>query len=454
MLGLRLKRAEAPKSSEHHTQGNIITMSQASPRLPLELLLEVLESLLDSQEKEQHRSAAYLAQSCRALRNSSAAKRARYVHALASHGMPASDWLPENLEYETEILETSKWPHLAPPSKLKMVSPIPPLSNAFLAFDGRIVALTLIDRRKLYCFEVEAQKSCSVKFSLGSAHRVISLPSEVSHLVAAQSEDLCATLYKVGSAAETETIDVWHVRSGTRYARLRMDAASHGANLGRIIHINMNSEFMMLERLLPVAPDNPEPDEPGLQVRRWRSAQHVVDPSLPVVTFNDEQAEQRKILSTSLLPSPFIAVQDVASAPLAPGERPLAYLKLYRVKQTSATLLATIPMLGDSMEELECCVTTGVQLKRGAAGLVVIVVLGCVVSPSLDYPNLSTDPDPSTLSLSIYSACPRWWRSRSEKRSLAKRKYSTLTWPGGECRLCVFCSPSNYTYAASSLSQQ
>ena len=119
--------ADTPKvfvarlAPDHHHHHQVIKtaniMSQHPSQLPMELLLEVLETLLASGCKASHRTAAALAQSCRALRASQPGKRARYYQALASKSQPVPSRLPENLEYETEVLESSRWPH-QPPAKL------------------------------------------------------------------------------------------------------------------------------------------------------------------------------------------------------------------------------------------------------------------------------------------------------------------------------------------------
>lgn len=76
--------------------------------LPMELLLLVIEQLLAG-DKASQRSAAYLSQACRALRNSSApGQRARYIHALLSHSTSLPEKLPSNLDYESDLLFASR----------------------------------------------------------------------------------------------------------------------------------------------------------------------------------------------------------------------------------------------------------------------------------------------------------------------------------------------------------
>lgn len=130
-------------------------MERKLPELPLELLLDILEMLLALGGKANQRSAAYLAQSCRLLRSSEVGKRARYIHALASHSMSVPERLPKNLEYEAEVLETSSWPHEPPPTQPndqhEDSTSLPAVSESFLDVDGHI-ALSL-DRRSLICFK-------------------------------------------------------------------------------------------------------------------------------------------------------------------------------------------------------------------------------------------------------------------------------------------------------------
>lgn len=56
-----------------------------------------------------------LAQTCRVLFHSEQGKFASYINALQSKSMSVPMTFPTNVEYETEVLHRSQWPHNAPP---------------------------------------------------------------------------------------------------------------------------------------------------------------------------------------------------------------------------------------------------------------------------------------------------------------------------------------------------
>lgn len=105
-----------------------------------------------------------VAQCCRALRALQPGKRARYFQALASRSLTIPDWTPEDLVYETEVLEASSWPHLPPrcvPDEDQAEAAHRSLaSDAGLGIDGRMVTLSL-DCSSLLCYTTELAAACS-----------------------------------------------------------------------------------------------------------------------------------------------------------------------------------------------------------------------------------------------------------------------------------------------------
>lgn len=134
-------------------------MAQNLPDLPLELLLDIIEMLLASGDWTSRASAAHLAQTCTALRSAEIGKQARYVHALASLSMSVPDKLPANLDYETEVLLTARWPHQAPLAEQpeQATESLHAVCESFLSPDG-YVGLSL-DRKSIMCFSDLAASS-------------------------------------------------------------------------------------------------------------------------------------------------------------------------------------------------------------------------------------------------------------------------------------------------------
>lgn len=214
----------------------------------MELLLEVLEQLLALPDRASHRSAAYLAQSCSALRASQPGKRARCFHALASKGLSVPSWLPENIEYETEALETSRWPHLAPHSVSNDLR-VSTVSEGSFGRDGRIVDLSQ-DCKSLHCYTLEANGDCfpeevsnpsQAKLEILSASKkAIQLNARVRLCTATTDSRFCIVLYESSLSSvqdASEIIEVRDMQTGVRRAKLCL-APSDGFAMHRDARID------------------------------------------------------------------------------------------------------------------------------------------------------------------------------------------------------------------------
>lgn len=149
-------------------------MADRLPELPLELILEILESLLALGDKVSHRTAAYLAQTCGTLRRSEAGRRARYIHARASFSLSAPQRMPVDLDHESEVLLASKWPPRVPPCIASLPEDadglqLPHVSEAFL--EGECIAVSH-DRRSLLCYAAasKGKQSSQPSWDGSSAH--------------------------------------------------------------------------------------------------------------------------------------------------------------------------------------------------------------------------------------------------------------------------------------------
>lgn len=361
-------------------------MPEASPSLPTELLLDVLEHLFAAGDKTSHKSAASLAQSCRALRTSELGKRTRYVQALATRSISLPGWLPEDLEYEACVLEPTRWPHNAPAGlpSIDVSAQRVDVCSAELGKAGRIVTLS-VDGKSLHCYSIQPGEAPSTQSSLPTKSspsleslgtpRVIPLSGQAALMAVTDDSHFCAVLYREQPELEgierrdedpaCEIIEIWDVHAATRYSRLCLSAEHRG-----IEEIVINAEFILMERFR----------DQYTEVRRWRSSQHKAEPNFPVLW--SHEADHGRFLGVSLISPNFLAHQVLAFAPRERGEEPVSHLSLHRLEQSTCRHIAVISMYGATTEpeSFGGSVKCGERVAPGEDGLVLIDVLGTYVS--------------------------------------------------------------------------
>lgn len=348
------------------------TAPQHLPELPLELLLDILEWLLVLGGKANHRSAAYLAQSCRLLRTSEAGRQARYLHAVASLSLSLPSRLPKKLAYETEVLDTSRWPPQVP----LMVDQRPDnadglrcASEGFLDVDGHFGLSS--DRDTLLCFTRRPALTATTPLALsptscreGSVlQRSIPLPSRAWKLAPDSDGTRCAVLYEM--TANLEKIDIWNLQSGLREGGFELDESGGLAEYNEIDFIALDGQYLSLER-------------DGSAEVRHVSLDITEDSTFPVIwSFAVHERDGWVPAGTSLLSPHFVSVIVCAAGEI--NEGPQVLVHIYRLDSTSSQLLATFSMPKPSRGPVNH-VIAGARIAPGEEGIVVFAVLGDIVS--------------------------------------------------------------------------
>lgn len=155
-------------------------MERTQPKLPMELMLELIDLLLAAGGGASTKGAARMAQTCATLRSSEAGKRARYLHALALRSLSAPKLLPSNLVDETEVLLSSRWPHQAPPHDVPEGTP--GLDLAFEAILRGDECFTLSeDLQSVELLQGNTECNCRQERDVDAAKQRVSCTQRVLH---------------------------------------------------------------------------------------------------------------------------------------------------------------------------------------------------------------------------------------------------------------------------------
>lgn len=357
------------------------------PSLPVELILDMIEILSAQGERS---SAALLAQSCRALRISEPGKRARYMRALASLGITIPERLPANLKYESQVLESSRWPHQEPRHESNDSKGISAADIATFFGDSRSLGsaheallrgdkcfMLSEDCKAMQCFVPEQDESpvaapCLEKWTL---QRSIALEAKAIHLSVDADAQFIAIVYERAPRPETENedgimtqvIEIRCLRTGARQAKWSVEIEDR--DIDSITSLKLTSDYLLIRRT------------GRTEVGHWTAPVSDDNPALPLIW--SSEIYEDAVFVVWLLDPGFLAVQApaVAFAPADEGDQPTSTVDLWRLQQSEAAKLVAVIEFPEeaASEDFANYVVAGAKLAPGEEGLVVVVALGHVV---------------------------------------------------------------------------
>lgn len=370
------------------TEGNITSMAQAQPKLPMELMLELMDQLLVRGDTG---GAAHLAQSCRTLRSSETGRRAQYLHALASHSMSVPELLPSNLEYETEVLLNSHWPHQAPPHDVPQSAR--GLDQAFDAILRGNECFTLSENLKtINCFIADpkartaspAQGTTSQEesftlrksFTLDCAILAFTVDEVARTFAAAYDPTNSAGRRGYHQSPTSQLVEVRCLETGAVLAELRLGESDGYNEHDEYKRLQLLGDYILLRRGTRSEP----------QLRRWRGTQLGAGKlHCPVLWTLSEAESERFLLGVELHAPCFLSVQMDSrrfnEQDIDVEDPAITHLQLYHLDQDDVNLLVTLeipeghPVSDLNNNYLKC----GARLAPGEDGLVVVAAVEQVV---------------------------------------------------------------------------
>lgn len=372
----------------------------ATRELPVELLLQILEWLLASQDKVAYRAAAALAQSCTALRASREGQRARYFHAFGSHSVPVPNRLPQNADYELEVLRSSCWPHEDPvddADKALQVRQTAAVGEANVgsteeemedAIDsdtveaylrgsttivldaGRqtlrlLVAEPLAVSEDLRCYMDDERLPTPFSIARPEAvglHQVIRLESKVTLMSVDDDGDNCLLLYAEEKDRGKEVVEIRSLESGIVRASFCLSEATQYDICERVTRVSIVGGYFSLERWTGSS-----------EVRRWKLDPQEPQSECPLLWSANPQAE---VKSVYLLAPHFLVVN---------GERTYGdgddEFHFYRLGQMSSLHIVTLefPSFYEDTSSPDY-MRSGGKAVPGEEGLVVVQLRSSIVS--------------------------------------------------------------------------
>lgn len=230
--------------------------------------------------------------------------------------------------------------------------------------------------------KASARQDSSTRLEACSAPTVVALGGKASRLAVTRDSRFCAVLYddQLDTVAEdrsdqepaSEIIEIWDMQTATRHSRLCLSSSEGRDEHGTVDELILNAEYIFINRHSTYY----------TEVRRWRSSQHIAEPSFPMVWSHAPEDGGENYLGAMLLSPHFIALQVLAFSAREEGDEPLSHLHFFRIEQAGSRLVATFSMLGatEDTSYFDGTINCGNQIVPGEDGLVVIEVLKTHVS--------------------------------------------------------------------------
>lgn len=282
--------------------------------------------------------------------------------------MSAPYQLPPNLDYETELLLSSRWPHQAPTQKESGLG----LAYEALLGGTECVALSL-DRKTVHRLEADSTPILPSSGASLNAWKQRSFPHTA--VITALSADHHAQRYAVlyqervrladGTDEVRETIEVRSLLTGDlalpgEQARLHLTHPPD-EDATTIYIFTLLGDFLLVARTSSHA-----------EVRHWNASG---DLTFPIIW---EQNVMRAELHAPCFLSVQLDADESEDDDDEEVERPCSLLDVYRLQPVVALHVATFTFPGDP-SKLSFFVDCGARIEQGENGLVVIVASGGTV---------------------------------------------------------------------------